>query len=175
MKKVYISSTVEDLEEYRRAICDTLRNSGYDVDSMERYAARDDRPKSACEADAAKADYYVGIVAWRYGYVPEQDNPDGRSITELEYLAAGAEGKPRFVFLLDEKAAWPVPLTDALQDDGSRRIREFRNTVRKSRWTGFFHSPDNLAKNVLVSLLQHEATKRAETLKALDDIKSLQT
>jgi hypothetical protein len=174
MRTVYISSTVADLEEYRQAVCDTLWNSGYDVDSMERYSARDDRPKSACEADAAKADYYVGIVAWRYGYVPEQDNPASRSITELEYLAAGAAGRPRFVFLLDEKAAWPAALTDALQgnDGGGQRVREFRTGLRKSTWTGFFHSPDSLAKNVLVSLVQYEATKRAETLMSLDDVKS---
>jgi hypothetical protein len=173
MKRVYVSSTIADLEEFRRAVCDTLGNSGYDVDSMERYAARDDRPKSACEADVSRCDYYVGIVAWRYGYIPEQDNPDARSITELEYLRAGAAGKPRFVFLLDDKAPWPSVQRDAeQQDDGGRRIREFRNTLRKSTWTGFFHSPDSLAKNVLVSLLQYEATKRAETLKPLDDIKS---
>jgi Domain of unknown function (DUF4062) len=173
MKRVYVSSTIADLEEFRRAVCDTLRNSGYDVDSMERYPARDDRPKSASEADVGRCDYYVGIVAWRYGYVPEQDNSDARSITELEYLAAGAAGKPRFVFLLDDKTPWSSVLRDAdLQDDGGRRIREFRNNLRKSTWINYFHSPDSLAKNVLVTLLQYEATKRAETLKPLDDIKS---
>jgi hypothetical protein len=79
-----------NLEEFRVAVSDALRNCGYDIDWMERYAARDDRPRAACEMDVAKSDYYVGIFAWRYGHVPEDSNPEGRSVTELEYLAAGA-------------------------------------------------------------------------------------
>ena len=51
MERVYISSTVEDLAEYRYAVADVLRKCGYEVDSMEKYPARDDRPKAACEKD----------------------------------------------------------------------------------------------------------------------------
>jgi hypothetical protein len=37
-------------------------------------------------ADIAVSDFYVGIFAKRYCYVPPaRKNPDGRSITELEY------------------------------------------------------------------------------------------
>jgi hypothetical protein len=173
MKRVYLSSTTADLEEFRVAVSDALRNCGYDIDWMERYAARDDRPRAACEMDVAKSDYYVGIFAWRYGYVPEDGNPEGRSITELEYLAAGAATKPRFIFLLDDAAPWSSKHRDAEQEtDKGQRIRELRNRLKKEQWASFFHSPDNLAKNVLVSLLQHEATKRAESLKPLNDVQS---
>jgi hypothetical protein len=54
MKSVYVSSTYEDLKDYRRAAADSLRSCGYNVDAMEKYPARDDRPKTACEADAAQ-------------------------------------------------------------------------------------------------------------------------
>ena len=58
---------------------------------MEQYAARDERPQKACEEDVAKRDVYVGVFAWRYGYVP--DKPKNRkSITELEYLQRNARG-----------------------------------------------------------------------------------
>lgn len=173
MRRVYLSSTIGDLEEFRTVAADALRNCGYDVDWMERYAARDDRPKAACESDVAKADYYVGIFAWRYGYVPEDNNPEGRSITELEYRAAGAASKPRFIFLLDNNAPWSSKHRDAEQEpDKGQRIRDLRNTLTKEQWAGFFHSPDNLAKNVLVSLFQYEATKRAEDVKPLNDVQS---
>jgi hypothetical protein len=36
-------------------------------------------------ADVAGVDLYVGLFAFRYGHVPDTDNPDRRSITELEY------------------------------------------------------------------------------------------
>ena len=173
MTSVYISSTCEDLKEYRAAVGETLRRCDYNVDAMEKYAARDDRPKSACEADAAKCDVYVGIFAWRYGYVPTEDNPDGKSITELEYLAAGRANKPRLVFLLDDDFPWPSSQRDAEQEaDGGSRIRDLRKRLRNERWTAFFKSPDDLAKQVLTSVIQNEATKR---LASMDLLQELQT
>jgi hypothetical protein len=172
MKRIYLSSTIVDLKKFRRAVSDTLRSCGYDVDSMERYAARDNRPKAACEADVANSDYYVGIFAWRYGYVPKNDNADGRSITELEFLAAGVAKIPRFIFLLDDRAPWSSAHRDRQTGRRPTRIRKLRNIVKDDRWVGYFDSPDSLAKNVLVSLLQHEATKQSESLKLLNDIQS---
>ena len=87
MKSVYISSTREDLRKHLRCVTETLQRCGYNVEAMEKYHARDNRPKDACETDAAKCDIYVGIFAWRYGYVPVENNPKRMSITELEYLA----------------------------------------------------------------------------------------
>ena len=56
MKSIYISSTYEDLKDYRRAVADALRDCGYNVDAMEKYPARDDRPKAASEADVLSCD-----------------------------------------------------------------------------------------------------------------------
>jgi hypothetical protein len=56
MKSVYISSTRKDLKEHLEAVAETLRRCGYDVEAMEKYPARDDRPRAACEADVAKCD-----------------------------------------------------------------------------------------------------------------------
>jgi Domain of unknown function (DUF4062) len=171
MKCVYISSTIQDLTQHRAAVSEALRNIGYGVDAMEKYPARDDRPKAASEADVAKADYYVGIFAWRYGYVPLQDNPEGKSITELEYIAASK--KPRFIFLLDDHAAWPSQQRDAEQEpDEGKRIREFRNSLKRDTWAAFFSTPDELAKKTVISLLQYEATKKSEQLAALSELQT---
>jgi hypothetical protein len=74
MKSVYISSTRKDLKEHLEAVTEALRRCGHDVEAMEKYPARDDRPRSACEADAATCDIYIGIFAWMYGFVPVEDN-----------------------------------------------------------------------------------------------------
>jgi hypothetical protein len=140
---------------------------------MEDYPARDDRPKAACERDAAACDIYVGIFAWTYGFVPEEDNPEGKSITELEYLAAGRAGKPRFVFLLADNASWPSSLRDAEQaDDMGKRIRDLRNRLKKEQWTGLFGSPDDLAKQVLTVVVQAESTKKVGEVDALQEVQS---
>jgi hypothetical protein len=81
MKSIYLSSTYSDLKDHRRAVADLLRNCGYATDAMEQYAARDERPRNACEEDVAKRDIYVGVFAWRYGYVPDKP-ANQKSITE---------------------------------------------------------------------------------------------
>jgi hypothetical protein len=74
------------------------------VIAMEDYVATDERPLDKCLADVASCDIYIGIFAWRYGYVPPGQE---RSITELEYRQAGQSSLERLTFLLDEDAPWP--------------------------------------------------------------------
>ena len=163
MKSVYISSPYEDLKDYRQAVADALRSCGYSVEAMEKYPARDNRPRVVCETDAANSDLYVGILAWRYGYIPIEDNPEGQSITELEYLAAGRAEKPRLIFLLADDVPWPATLRDAKHEkDNGKRIRELRTRLKSEKWVAFFRDPDNLAKRALVSVLQYKSTKRVE-------------
>jgi hypothetical protein len=170
MKRIYISSTVEDLKDYRLAVAEALRNCRYDVDAMEKHPARDDRPKAASESDASNCDIYVGIFAWRYGYVPIEDNPEKKSITELEYLAAGCAQKPRLIFLLADNAAWPGNFRDAEhEEDEGKRIRDLRKRLKTESWVAFFYSPENLANRVLTSVLQYESTKRVGDLAALTE------
>jgi Domain of unknown function (DUF4062) len=56
VKSVYISSTYEDLKEYRLAAAEALRKDNYSVEAMEKYPARDARPKAASEEDASTCD-----------------------------------------------------------------------------------------------------------------------
>jgi hypothetical protein len=74
MTKVYISSTTKDLLEYRTAVAQALRKIRCDVVSMEESVARHRRTRAACEADVGECDIYVGIFAWRYGTIPDDDN-----------------------------------------------------------------------------------------------------
>src|SRR5215216_2456073 len=106
--RIYISSTYGDLKEHREKVDRALRRLDHDVVAMENYVAADQRPLAKCLEDVAACDLYVGIFAHRYGYIPQEEgNPEGRSITELEYRHAQAKGKPCLVFLLDPAAPWP--------------------------------------------------------------------
>src|SRR5262245_41826203 len=70
MTTIYLSSTYEDLKDYRNVVFDDLRKAGYEVIAMKDYVATDKRPVDKCLADVARADIYVGIFVFRYGYVP---------------------------------------------------------------------------------------------------------
>jgi hypothetical protein len=117
---------------------------------MENYVAADQRPLAKCLEDVVGCDLYVGIFAHRYGYIPDHDNPQGRSITELEYRHALANGKPTLVFLLDPATPWSPTWIDAVTGDSDRgtRINALREELGRERLVSFFTSADELAQQV---------------------------
>jgi tetratricopeptide (TPR) repeat protein len=146
--RIYISSTYGDLKEHRDKVDRALRQLDHYPVAMEHYVAADQRPLAKCLEDVAACDIYVGIFAHRYGYIPDHDNPDGRSITELEYRHAQANGKPCLIFLLDEGAPWLPRWMDAHTGDGDqgRRIRALREELGRDHVVSFFKTPDELAQ-----------------------------
>ena len=150
MSKIYISSTFEDLRSHRELVYRRLRNVGHDVIAMEDYVAQDRRPLANCLEDISGCDVYVGLFAWRYGFIPKGHNPDRRSITELEYRHAARKRKECLVFLMDDKFAWPLPLLDSHTGEGSRGklIRNLREELRHNKQVGYFNAPENLASLV---------------------------
>jgi hypothetical protein len=149
--KIYVSSTREDLKEFRAEVYRQLRKLQTDAVAMEDYVASEKRPLAKCLDDVAASDIYVGIFAWRYGYVPKEDaNPESRSITELEYRTAGKHSKERLIFLLREDAPWKPSLMDTHtgEGDGGKQIERLREELGTSHEVGFFSTPDELAKEV---------------------------
>lgn len=132
-----------------------LRQAGHDVVAMEDYIATDRRPLDTCLADVSSCDLYVGIVAYRYGFQPpDQDNPEPRSITELEYERAGHKGVPRLLFVLHEDAEWPPARMDAHTGQGDRGacVRRFRDRVCGECIVEFFSNPQQLATLVSIAV-----------------------
>ena len=150
MAVVYISSTYEDLKDHREAIYRALRRLGHDVRAMEDYVATDQRPIDKCIADVSACDVYVGILAWRYGFVPTDHNPDGLSITELEYRKAKELGKPLLIFMANEKAPWPPEFIDTGKD--AERVRALRGELNARTVRSLFASPDELASLVTTAV-----------------------
>jgi hypothetical protein len=137
-RTIYLSSTYADLGKARSAIANAIeRLQGHTVIGMEGYLASDQRPLDRCLSDVAMCDYYVGVIAWRYGFVPPGET---RSITELELREAIRSNKPRLLFVLDEKARWPPELRDA--DAG--RIRALRSELMDTHLVSVFKSTGEL-------------------------------
>jgi hypothetical protein len=154
IQKIYISSTSADLHEFRSTVAAFLRKQNMTVIAMDDYVATDKRPLAKCLADVASADVYVGIFAKRYGDVPEADNPDSRSITELEYRQAVAEKKRPLIFLLDAKASWPLDLIDHIngENEAGKRIDRLRVELAANNTVSFFKTATELAALVMAAL-----------------------
>jgi hypothetical protein len=151
MASIYISSTYKDLSAHREAVYNQLQRMKHTVIAMEAYVARDDRPADACIRDVAASDLYVGLFAWRYGFIPKDKIV---SITELEYLAAAEREIPRLIFMLDEAVAWPPALLDSHTGDGEggARIRALRARLSEDRLVTFFTSAEDLAAKVAAAV-----------------------
>ena len=83
-ESVYISSTFNDLKNFRQAIINCIVSLGdyYKPVSMEFYDAEDAHFVKKCLDDVEACNIYILILGKRYGYIPKGFT---KSITELEY------------------------------------------------------------------------------------------
>ncbi|MCC8251558.1 DUF4062 domain-containing protein [Saccharothrix luteola] len=146
--RVYVSSTYQDLQHCRSAIRLALQRMGVDDIAMETYTAGEERPLDRCLDDVRAADVYVGVLAWRYGFVPAQETA---SITGLEYRTAGDAGVPRLMFVLDPDAMWPR----SAMDRDSTLIDGFRDHVLEAHVCDTFVSVDDLRAKVAEVVGRH--------------------
>jgi uncharacterized protein DUF4062 len=171
--KVYISATFRDLQKHRLAVATVLRRMGHQPIGMEDYVAEGARPLHRCLADVTTCDAYVGIIAWRYGFVPADPGSPGTliptgtslgstSITEFEFRQAVYSAKPVLVFLLDPDADWPSSQFDAVSGDGEqgKAIARLRQEVGQQYVVGFFRTPEELASLVSAAVYRVEMNRQ---------------
>lgn len=151
--RVYISSPFLDLKGCRSKAYDALRRIGVDAIGMEDYVASDDRPVDKCLGDVKRCDAYVGLLAWRYGYVPDDAQC---SVTELEYQTAVREQIPQLLFLLHPDAPWPR----ANVDRDPARIDALRGEWEKNRIVSHFQSCDELGALVTAAVARRLLEER---------------
>ncbi len=111
---VFISSTVEDLKEYRAKARDAVNQLGFVPRMKEYFAASGNPPLAECLQKVSgsptepPADVVVLIVAHRYGWVPRnQSSAERKSITWLECEKAQQSGKKVLAFVMDTDYPWP--------------------------------------------------------------------
>jgi hypothetical protein len=130
---VFISSTFIDNEERRKVVEDAVLRAGMRPVGMEHFTECVHPLVAECERQARECDIYLGIIAHRYGWIPEGQT---LSITELEYDAAKAAERPRLIFVIDES----VPIDKRKDyDEGPERwakqekLDDFRAKYRQDQ------------------------------------------
>lgn len=151
--RVYISSPFLDLKGCRAKAYDALRRIGVDAIGMEDYVATDERPVDKCLGDVRSCDAYVGLLAWRYGYVPDDAQC---SVTELEYQTAVRERIPQLLFLLHPDAPWPRTSVDR----DPARIDALRGEWEKNRIVSHFQTCDELGALVTAAVARRLLEER---------------
>ena len=95
--KVFLSSTAQDLTAFRKAVHARLTASPlFECIRQEDFGAHPHPARAVCKAEVERSDLFVGLIGMRRGWEPPDDNPERRSITEIEYDWAESIA-PRFV------------------------------------------------------------------------------
>lgn len=155
--RIFLSSTFNDLKDYRLIVQNAIRQLGAVDVSMEHFGARDERPLEACINIIQKeSDLFVGIYAHRYGYIPDDQL---LSITEMEYKSASDINLPRFIYIIDENQPWLPAYIDGGENKAKFDI--FKKHLLKHHICQSFGSGDQLATKVVADIGRHIAIRDA--------------
>ncbi|MCP5102445.1 MAG: DUF4062 domain-containing protein [bacterium] len=144
--KVFVSSTYEDLKEYRKKAVGVLNHYKCTPLAMEFFGSRTQDAETVCEDEIQECDIFIGIYAHRYGYVPKRRK---KSITRREYELAKKEGKTCLCFIVKKGHPWNP---DFIEMDKYPQLSAFLETLKKDRVIYFFTTPDDFAAKLAVSL-----------------------
>jgi tetratricopeptide (TPR) repeat protein len=146
-RSVMISSTALDLPEHRNEIRQGCERAGFEPRVMERLPALDADAIRASLSMVEGADVYVGVFAYRYGYIPDGSEI---SITEMEYNHAVELKKPRLIFFIHEDH--PITKKDIESGHGELKLQSLKDRLGKERVVTFFRSPKDLRAQVVEAL-----------------------
>jgi hypothetical protein len=183
--RIFVSSSFEDLREYRAAAIRVLRQLGHEVLAMEDMIAGSGAPLGKVLEMVDRSEAYVGVFAWRYGYIPVKarksrspaamNTPvvkgavvDETSITHYEYLRAVERKLPVMAFLLDEHYPWPPQFIDGFDKTRAQapanadKIRALRQLLQRERVVSWFTTPSDLEARVSAAVTMAGLTRQLD-------------
>jgi hypothetical protein len=144
--QVFVSSTYLDLQVERQKVMHALLELDYIPSGMELFPAADDSQWAHIKRVIDSSDYYVVIMAGRYGSV----GPSGKSYTQMEYEYALDRGIPTIGFIHADTGGLPDAKKDPEHEAQLGRFKEVVMNKLCKMWS----SPDELAGVVSRSLIQ---------------------
>lgn len=145
--QIFISSTYADLVEERKAIMEAIVELDCFPAGMEMFPAVDSEQFEYIKTIINESDYYVLVVAGRYGSIAE----DGDSYTEKEFNYAVEQGIPILAFVKKDISTIPLGKvdTDSLKRE---KLELFRSKVLDGRLAKFWNNTSELKYELHSSL-----------------------
>ncbi|WP_293991213.1 DUF4062 domain-containing protein [Sphingomonas sp.] len=130
-----VSSTFTDLEAHRQEVIDAIHGFDFKANVMEDDGARADADVIESSLDFVRnSAAYVAVIGHKYGQTPADAtrNPDGLSITELEFNEAQKLGLPTLLFVMGEDH--DVKQADVEPSSTKRKkLKAFIDRAKKTR------------------------------------------
>ncbi len=115
---------------------------------MEMFSAADDEQWNVIKKQIDQSDYYVVVVAHRYGSCDSA----GLSYTEKEYDYAIAQGVPALGFVVEEGISWPKDKSDTDRST-VKKLKLFKDKV-KSKPVSFWKNGEDLYGRCSIALMK---------------------
>ena len=156
----YISSTVPDLKEERKAVMEILSSLNQIPAAYEFLPASNESPFKMAKEFIDSSDYIIMIIGTKYGTV----DTEGVSYVEAEYNYAISKNKPVLPFIYYEEDAKPI----------QKSMRDFQERIKNKQLVSFWSNIDDLRMqvlNALMKLLQREEYKQKNEQNSDSNIK----
>jgi len=139
---VMVSSTFTDLEAHRAALIKAINAQ----DNLKAIVMENDSAKPVGDVlDSSlgmvrKSAGYVGVISHQYGQIPDcpTRNPDGLSLTELEFNAARDLGRPILLFIMGDGHA-VKPANVEKDPEKAKRLEAFRESAKRAKADSKIH------------------------------------
>ncbi|HZI19714.1 MAG TPA: tetratricopeptide repeat protein [Pyrinomonadaceae bacterium] len=162
--RAMLSSTALDLPEHRALAHKACLEAGVFPIGMEQLPAGDATGVAASLEMVDRADIYVGIYAFRYGWVPDGQEV---SITEMEFdraLKRKAEGKLREILVFTAHAGHAFTAADIeASEEAQEKLRRFKARAADGRVRKEFKSAEELHRLVLHALGEFKSRQQRAT------------
>ena len=152
--RVYISSTHEDLHDYRKSVADAIIKMGMLPISRDEIGRANDIQSDFLESYIRQAQVFIGVYAHKYA--DGEVSPTGeKSLIEREYELAVALGLHCLFYVVHPEAPWEAHMID--RGEKATKLEKFKARIAHENVYTTYRSRDNLQINVLNGL--HQVTE----------------
>ena len=154
MKKkyqVFVSSTYEDLIEERKEVSQAILECNCIPSGMELFPASNKKQWEIIKQIIDDSDFYLLIIAGRYGTLGIDDTGRRVGYTEMEFDYARSLNKPILAFINKEPEKLPAKYVEK-SERRNKHLQKFIEKVKSNAHIKYWSNKDNLKSSVLYSL-----------------------
>jgi len=146
VRKIFVSSVVTGFEPYRKAARRAVELMGDRAVMCEDFGARPYASDVACISEVESSDVYVLIMGDKFGFTIAT----GESVTQMEFRAAKAAGKPILAFI-----------QQCSMDEHQAAFKKEVEDFTAGFFRGSFNTPEELKDAIVKSVRQLDQAQRA--------------
>ena len=151
--QVFVSSTYKDLEEERKEVTQAILERNCFPAGMELFPASNRKQWEVIKKVIDESDFYLVVIAGRYGSMGTDDNGNKVSYTEMEFDYAIKRKKPIAALIYDDINKLPGDKLEQNQTN-RRKLDKFREKACTGQMIRKWTNKDNLKSATLNAITE---------------------